>query len=124
MNNQREYILKTLEASLIMWDVPRRYVSELMDAHHDPFWNFEEKSDGLTFFIDNKWKNHFPPPFVWHDWKMQNIERFRGNQSRFKYVINTNLELSKIMNFYKHYGLHQVILYPILATIAFLTHKR
>lgn len=123
MNNHKEEIIKVMRASLVTRDVPLRYRREIVKAHFDRKWDFYEKSDGLTYFQDRKWINAYPPAFVWHDWRMQNMDRLREGVDRKVYVRNTNLELKKIMEIYGYSWL-KVNLYPLLANIAWKKYKR
>lgn len=124
MNNKRKNILRVMRASIIFKDVPSEYGQEIIEAHTClDYWDFYKQSDGLTFFIDRKWKNNFPAVFVWHDWKMQNRERLRGNKDVDAYVRDTNLELKQLMHIYD-YDRWKVFWYPILATLAWKIFKR
>jgi hypothetical protein len=122
MNNDREEILEVTKASFKVFDVPTRYRLMILKAFSSYNWNFEEKSDGLTFF-NTKWSNEFHPVFVWHDFAMQNRETLRGSESVTTYVRNTNLTLKKLLEIYNFSILKQWA-YPILATLAYKLFER
>ena len=124
MNNKRRDVLLVMRASLIFKDVPLRYGLEIIEAHTCiEYWDFYSQSDGLTFFIDRIWKNNFPSVFVWHDWKMQNRDRLRGDKDVDTYVRDINLELKQLMYLYD-YSRWKVFWYPILATLSWKIFKR
>lgn len=122
MNNDREEILEVTKASFKVFDVPTRYRLMILKAFSSYNWDFEDKSDGLTFF-NTRWSNEFHPVFVWHDFAMQNSETLRGSESVTTYVRNTNLTLKKLLEIYNFSILKQWA-YPILATLAFKLFKR
>jgi hypothetical protein len=123
IERNRKEVLTRVEASFLYFMIEAKYRIMVHEAFtsqdlNGVKWDFMH-SDGGTGFKELH-KSSYAPYFVWHDYQMT---RFKLGVSKYKNLIDLNLDFQKILEVYE-FGRLKTYLMPISALIAFKLFKR
>lgn len=101
-DRERKEVRRVTMSSFRTFGVPFYVKRRIWKAFTDEHWDFVNDYNGASG-IKEGWVNYYHPVFVWHDYAMQNMDRFKPEgETGNDYAQKVSSDLMKMLEIYKY----------------------